>query len=79
MKNHLQIMQNFLEDPEYKKSVINGKKVELFRVDATKTINKAMYQNAIFEYNDVHFVVETKNITEEEFFNICKKAYSKLI
>ena len=62
-------------DPEYKKSVINGKKVELFRVDATKTINKAMYQNAIFEYNDVHFVVETKNITEEEFLTFVKSIF----
>ena len=26
-----------------------------------------MYQNAIFEYNDVHFVVETKNITDRNF------------
>ena len=62
-------------DPEYKKSVINEKKVELFRVDATKTINKAMYQNAIFEYNDVHFVVETKNITEEEFLTFVKSIF----
>lgn len=62
-------------DPEYQKSVINGKEAELFRVDATKTINKAMYQIAIFEYNDVHFVVETKNITEEEFLTFVKSIF----
>ena len=61
--------------PVYEKSVINGIEAELFRVDATKTINKAMYQNAIFEYNDVHFVVETKNITEEEFLTFVKSIF----
>lgn len=59
----------------YEKSIINGIEVELFRVDATKTINKAMYYNAIFEYNDVHFVVETKNITEEEFLTFVKSIF----
>ena len=62
-------------DPEYQKSIINGTEVELFRVDATKTINKAMHQIAIFEYNDVHFVVETKNITEEEFLTFVKSIF----
>ncbi len=61
--------------PTYEKSIINGIEVELFRVDATKTINKAMYYNAIFEYNDVHFVVETKNITEEEFLTFVKSIF----
>lgn len=61
--------------PIYEKSIINGIEVELFRVDATKTINKAMYYNAIFEYNDVHFVVETKNITEEEFLTFVKSIF----
>lgn len=61
--------------PVYEKSVINGIEAELFRVDATKTINKAMYYNAIFEYNDVHFVVETKNITEEEFLTFVKSIF----
>lgn len=62
-------------DPEYKKSIINGKEVELFRVDATKTTNKAIYHNAIFEYNDVHFVVETKNITKDEFLAFVKSIF----
>lgn len=61
--------------PTYEKSIINEIEVELFRVDATKTINKAMYYNAIFEYNDVHFVVETKNITEEEFLTFVKSIF----
>ena len=61
--------------PVYEKSVINGIEVELLRVDATKTINKSMCQIAIFEYNNVHFVVETKNITEEEFLTFVKSIF----
>lgn len=63
------------EKTDYKKSIINGTEIELFCVDATKTTNKAMYHNAIFEYNDVHFVVETKNITKDEFLAFVKSIF----
>lgn len=57
-----------------KKSIINGIETELFQLDSRKT-NETIYYNAIFKYKDVNYVVETKNITEDEFITFVKSIF----
>lgn len=66
---------NMDNEADYKKSLINGNEVSILFSKAKNTANNKVFYVCIFKYNDINFVVETTNLSQDEVITLIKSIF----
>ena len=67
--------KNMDNEADYKKSLINGNEVSILFSKAKNTANNKVFYVCIFKYDDVNFVVETTNLSQDEVITLIKSIF----
>lgn len=68
--------KDFNNEYDYKQSLIDGNEVAILHNDNESEVNQNIYYTCIFKYDNVYFVIETTNLTQDEVVSLIKSIFN---